>query len=158
MPLRKLAFLFVAFALAAPASAHDYKLGDLTIDHPWARASAGHAKTGAAYFAVVNGGAEADRLVGASSPVGRAELHTHISEDGIMKMRPVDAVDLPAGERAVLEPGGLHVMLMDLAKPLVEGESFPLTLTFEKAGDIDVEVKVEGVTGMQGDHGDHDMQ
>jgi len=157
MPLRRFAFLFVAIALAAPAAAHEYKLGDLTIDHPWARASAGNAKTGAAYLAVVNDGTEADRLVAANSPVGRAELHTHLSEDGIMKMRPVDAVDLPAGERVVLEPGGLHVMLMDLAKPLMEGESFPLTLTFEKAGPIDVEVKVEGVAGMQEDHGDHDM-
>ena len=155
MPNRLLAFLLLAVtAVAAPALAHEYKLGDLVIDQPWARASAGNAKSGAAYLAIANHGSGPDRLIGASSPAGQAELHNNVSEDGIMKMRPVEAVDLAPGETVVLEPGGLHLMLMGLAEPLVEGKTFPLTLTFEKAGSIHVEVKVEGVASMHGDHDD----
>lgn len=153
MPNRLLAFLLLAvMAIGAPALAHEYKLGDLVIDHPWARASAGDAKNGAAYLSIANDGSASDRLIGAASRAGHAELHNHVSEDGVMKMRAVDGVDLAPGEKVALEPGGLHVMLMGLAEPLVEGESFPLTLTFEKAGSIDVEVKVEGVASMHGDH------
>mgnify|MGYP001079771905 CR=1 FL=1 len=155
---RLLAFLLPAvtgavMAVAATAAAHEYKLGDIVIHHPWARASAGNAKTAAAYFGLVNTGAEPDRLIAAEATVGRAELHTHIHEEDVVKMRQVEAIDLAAGETVTLEPGGLHVMLMDLVEPLKEGNSFPLTLTFERAGSIEVEVKIEGVASMHGEHG-----
>jgi len=133
----------------SPASAHDYKLGSLEIIHPWARASIGQGKTGAAYVVVSNEGSEPDRLIAASTDIAeKASLHTHIMADGVMKMRPVDAIEIAPGEPAVLEPGGLHIMLIGLKAPLVEGTSFPLTLTFEKAGSIEVEVKVQEATEM----------
>jgi len=154
-PCLRALMLIVLLALAGPASvvppaaAHEYKLGSLLLDHPWARASIGAAKAGAAYLTITNHGAEADRLVAAATPVARdASLHTHLMEEGVMKMRPVEALEIAPGEPAVLQPGGLHIMLMGLTTPLVEGDSFPLTLTFEKAGSIEVEVKVEGATEM----------
>lgn len=149
--------LGTAFLLAAAAAfAHDYTLGSLRIDHPWARASAGPARNGAAFFTVENSG-EVDRLVAVSSDISqRVELHTHRMEGNVMQMRPVEAIEVPAHGTATLQPGGFHVMLIGLAQPLKEGDRFPLTLTFERAGTVTVEVKVEGV-GTMGPHGsDHD--
>lgn len=128
--------------------ARDYKAGDLQIDQPWARATAPQQGNGAAYFTVTNHGAGADRIVEAQSPVaGRVELHTHeVDSEGVMRMRQVEAIDLPAGEMTALRPGGLHVMLIGLEDRLVEGEQFPLTLVFENAGAVEIEVTVEAVT------------
>lgn len=150
------AILFAALAVMAapPATAEETRLGDLTIRQAWARASAGPAKAGAAYLSIVNEGTAADRLIAAETPAARrAALHGHAMDDqGVMKMRPVEAVEIGPGETAVLEPGGLHVMLMGLAAPLKRGESFPLVLTFERAGRIEVEVGIEavGATGPGG--------
>lgn len=141
--------LFVLIAVAAVsaatvAGAHDYTLGDLRIDHPWARASAGAAANGAAYMTISTAANAPDRLIKAQSPVaGKVELHTHVVEGDIMRMRPVQAIDINVGEPAVLKPGGLHVMLIGLGAPLKQGETFPLTLSFEKAGSVTVEVSVE---------------
>lgn len=131
--------------------------GDLTIDSPFARATAGPARNGAAFLTVKNAGVEADRLVGAKAPVAdRVELHTHLHENGVMKMRQIEAVEVPAGGEAALQPGGDHVMLMGLKAPLKEGESFPLTLVFEKAGEVTVDVMIGGVGAMEGhDHSGH---
>ena len=113
------------------------------MQNPWARASAGAHRTGAAYLTLVNHGDKVDRLVGASTPAAeRAELHAHLHENGVMRMRQVEAIEVHPGEPAVLAPGGLHVMLMGLAKPLEEGARFPLTLRFEKAGEVTVQVAV----------------
>lgn len=121
----------------------------VTATAAWARASAGGAKAGAAYLSLANGGPSADRLLAASTPVAaKAELHTHLNENGVMKMRRVDGVDLPAGGSVEFAPGGLHVMLMGLAKPLAEGDSFPLTLTFEHAGTVTVGVQVRAAGAM----------
>jgi copper(I)-binding protein len=115
----------------------------LEIQMPWARASAGMAKTGAAYLTIVSHGEAADRLIAAASPVARkAEIHGHSMEGGVMRMRPVAAVEIAPGQATVLEPGGLHVMLIGLHSPLAPGQRFPLTLSFESAGDIEVEVAV----------------
>lgn len=152
---RLLTAALAVLLFSATAQAHDYKLGDLTIEHPWARASLGLAKAGAAYLTVVNAGAETDRLIAAATPAAEhAQLHTHLMEDGVMKMRHIEAIEVAPGEPAVLEPGGLHVMMIGLTAPLVAGESFPLTLTFERAGSLEIEVKVEALQ-MEGDHGDH---
>lgn len=134
-------------AFGGPATAGEsYTLGDLKIDHPWARASAGAAAAGAAYMQISTRGATADRLVGASSPVAaKAELHTHIAEGDIMRMRPVESIAIEPGKPAELQPDGLHVMLIDLKAPLKEGERFPLTLTFADAGSVTVEVAVRSV-------------
>ena len=145
----------LALAAIGAVQAHEFTVGEMVIEHPWARATAAHQANGSAYLVVENSG-EADRILGAASPVaGRVELHTHIDDNGVMRMRRVEAIDLPAGETA-LAPGGLHIMLFELGAPLVEGESFPLTLTLEKAGEVEVEVKVEPVTyGIGGDTGSH---
>ncbi len=152
--------LFALFAVSSPHARQDgaYRFGPLTIEVPWARASAGAARAGAAYLRIVNAGAEADRLLGASSPVAeRVELHTHRMRDGVMRMRRIEAVSVPGNEAAELKPGGDHVMLMGLTGPLKRGDTFPLTLSFEKAGKITVPVAVRPVTarspGMK--HHDH---
>lgn len=128
--------------------------GDIDIQNPWARASAGPAKAGAAFLDIKNSG-EADRVTGASADVAEVvELHTHIRDGDVMKMRRVDAIDVPANGMAHLKPGGLHVMFMGLKAPLKEGESFPLTLTFENAGDITVDVEVKEPGAMDAMHGE----
>jgi len=126
--------------LAAPALA----AGDgVAVQDAWARASTGAHRTGAAYLTVVNGGDAADRLVSASTPAAeRAELHAHLHEGGVMRMRQVEAIEVHPGEPAVLAPGGLHVMLMGLTRPLKVGDRFPLTLVFERAAPKTVEVAV----------------
>ena len=120
------------------------------IDHPWARASAGAAKNGAAFMVLTVKGTGA-RLTGLASPVAAsAELHETIDDKGIMKMRPVPNLTLEPGKPVTLAPGGYHVMLMGLKAPLKAGDSFPLTLKFEHAPDVTVTVNVEGMGG--GDH------
>lgn len=138
----------VTLGLAVPGFAHDFRQGDLVIDHPWARATAPQQANGGAYFTITNGGSTPDRLLEVRSPVAdRVELHTHdVDSAGVMRMRQVDAIDVPAGEATALRPGGLHVMLIGLENRLVQGEQFPLTLVFETAGPLEVEVTVEPVT------------
>jgi periplasmic copper chaperone A len=138
----------LALSLASVATAHAQGAPTSTIEimAPWARATPGGAKNGAAYMTILNKGKEADRLVAVSTTVAKtAAMHRTETENGVMKMLAVDAVDVRAGSQAVFKPGGYHVMLMDLKQPLVEGESFPMTLTFEKAGIITVTVKVQKI-------------
>ena len=123
--------------------------GGVDVSGSWSRATPPGMEVGVAYFMIENHG-DADRLVGVASPVAqRAELHTHVEDGGLMKMRKLDAVDVEAGKAVMFEPGGKHVMLKSLQKPLEEGESFPLTLTFEKAGNVELEVFVHGIGAMQ---------
>lgn len=140
-------------AFGSGARAHEFTLGALKIDHPWARASAGPARNSAAFMTIHNAGG-ADRLMAAAADVSeRVELHTHMMEGDVMKMRQVEAVEVPANAMAELQPGGFHVMLIGLQAPLKEGEHFPLTLTFENAGEITVEVAVEAISSMGGAQG-----
>ncbi|WP_109116468.1 copper chaperone PCu(A)C [Azospirillum sp. TSO22-1] len=133
-----------ALALSAPAVA-----ADIAVSSPWARASAPNAPNGACYLEIVNTGKEPDRVVSASSPVAdKAELHTHLMDNGVMKMRPVEAFEVAPGEPQVLRPGGNHIMLMGLKQPLKPGASFPVTLTFAKAGAVTVEVPVQEAGAM----------
>ena len=141
-----------AGALLPASSSHAqqdgaHRVEPLTIEAPWARASAGAAKAGAAYLRIVNAGARDDRLVGVSSPVaGRVELHTHTMANGVMRMRKIDGVPVPAKRSVELKPGGHHVMLMGLVGPLKQGSTFPLTLVFESSRTITVPVPVRPVT------------
>lgn len=144
---------FAALALLAglsvPATAEPVKAGAIEIDAAFARASPKVARAGAGFMVLKNTGTEADRLVAAQSDVARTtELHTHINDNGVMRMRQVEAIDVPAGETVNLQPGGLHVMFMNLNDPLVEGTSFPVTLRFERAGDVVVTIPVKGVGAM----------
>ena len=142
--------------LAIPALFFLIAAGDaptFQVDHPWARASAGAAKNGAAFLTVTAKGA-GDRLTGVASPVAAtAELHESIDDKGVMKMRPVAGVALEPGKSVTLAPGGYHVMLMGLKAPLKAGDSFPLTLKFERAPELTVTVKVEALGG--GGHAGH---
>jgi hypothetical protein len=133
-----------------------FAVGALVVESPWARESV--TRTGAAYFTVRNGGDADDRLIGVASEVAdRAELHSSTMQDGVMRMRPVEAVEVPAHGAAALEPGGLHVMLIGLKSPLQEGGSFALTLTFANAGEVEVVATIEdiahGGAGHDHDHG-----
>lgn len=139
----------LALALAAAVSAEDgasTRAGDIMIHDGWARASIGKAPNSAAYMTLMTEGGVADRLIAASTPAAdRAELHNHILEDGIAKMRSVDAIDVAPGAATALEPGGLHIMLMGLKEKLDEGSELPLTLTFEKAGDVELRLPIHGL-------------
>ena len=131
------AALAASLAAAAPASAD----GPLTVEDARARILL-PSRPGAAWLTIRNAGGQ-DRLVGAESPAAaRVEIHTHIHEGGVMTMRRVDAIDVPAGGEAALEPGGDHLMLFGLKAGLKTGSSFPLTLLFEKTGAVTVEVRV----------------
>lgn len=153
MTLRIMMTLVFAVLAGFPglAVAADFTAGELRIEQPWARASATKAaKAGAAYLTVINLGVEPDRLIGATTPLAKkAGLHYVVIDQGVMKMLPVAAIEVSPGEPAVLRPGGLHIMLMGLQAPLVEGETFPLTLTFEKAGNVEVEVTIQGPAAIQ---------
>ncbi len=104
----------------------------LQVSGGWVSQTLGAGTTSAAYFTVTNATAEDDMLVSASSPAaGVVELHMHINEDGMMRMRPVSGIPVPANATATLGPGGFHVMLMELQAPLTEGETIEMDLTFE---------------------------
>lgn len=108
----------------------------------WARPTAPGAKVGSAYM-VLHGGAVDDRLLGGGSPrAGAVELHTHVMEGGVARMRAVPAIEVPAGGRVELKPGGLHLMLIDLKAPLRDGEVIPLKLRFAKTGEVALRVAV----------------
>ena len=147
--------LAVCSALGPAASGHEAVAGDLAIAHPWARASLSvKARSGAVYFAVRNSGSRTERLTGASTHVAdRAELHVHEAEGSVMRMRRVEAVEIPPGGTVELAPGGLHVMLTGLRTPLVKGMTFPLTLVFESAGEVDVDVVIEAAAARRGGTG-----
>ncbi|RXZ44436.1 copper chaperone PCu(A)C [Crenobacter cavernae] len=149
-----------ALALAALplfAHAHDFTAGSLHIDHPWSRSTAPGAATGAAYFALENRGRDADTLIGASTPrAARAEIHEHVHDKGVMRMRQVSGgVKIAPGGTVRFEPGGYHLMLNKLSSPLKAGERFPLTLEFAKAGKVKVEVAVDGSQHKADEHAGH---
>jgi copper(I)-binding protein len=121
--------------------------GQLEIKTPWARATPGHAENGATYLTIVS--PSADRLTAASSPVAKkAALHTMSMEGGVMRMRLLAAIAIPAGQTVTLSPGGMHIMLLGLTQPLHQGQSFPLTLPFDHAGPRQVTVAIEKAGAM----------
>lgn len=131
--------------VAVPAFA-----GGIQVEGAWARASIGTERPGVAYMTIHNNGQESDRLIGAKTPVAkRAMVHESLMRDGVMKMRPAENIEVAPGGAVVLEPGGLHLMLTFLQKNLVEGDAFPLTLTFEHAGEVRVHVTVAAMGAKQ---------
>ena len=153
-----LAFATMLFlALMQPLSAHEFKAGDLSIDHPWSRATPAGAKVAAGYLVIRNAGSSPDRLVSVTSEIAeRAEVHEMaVDANGVMTMRPLTgALEIAAGGEAELTPGSFHLMFMGLKRPVKEGEAFPATLTFENAGTLEVEFSVQGIGGSAG-HGGH---
>ncbi len=143
MLLKKTLLIAVLLTPSLFVSAHEYTVGSLHIEHPWSRAMPPVAPTAAAYFVVHNKGSDADRLLSVSTPVaGKAELHEHIHADGVMKMQQVQSVAIPSGGEVKFAPMGYHVMLFNVQQQAKDGERFPLTLTFEKAGQLEVQVDV----------------
>ncbi|MEZ5923048.1 MAG: copper chaperone PCu(A)C [Hyphomicrobiaceae bacterium] len=152
----KRTLLLLALALiglASPALAHEYKLGALTLHHPWARATPPGAQVAGAYVEIVNAGTEPDRLIAVSSPVAEVgEIHEMSMVEDVMKMRRLEAgLEIPAGATVSLKPGSFHIMLMKLKEPLVENVPVKATLTFENAGAIEVELVVEKIGAMSSD-------
>ena len=140
--LSRRAALGAAIGLAA-TEARAQQPGPVAVTAPWTRA-AGAGGTGAGFMTIRNTGATADRIVAARSPAARVvELHTHIREGDVMRMRPVPAIDLPPGQTVTLQPGGLHIMLIQLNAPLRQGERVPVTLVLERGGEVTVDLPVE---------------
>ncbi|MET3595504.1 copper(I)-binding protein [Mesorhizobium shonense] len=144
--------LLLLLASVPSALAHEFKAGDLEIGHPWSRATPPGAKVAGGYFTVTNKGSAPDRLLSISSEVSdKAELHEMGVKDGVMTMRPVSGgLEIPAGGKVELKPGGYHLMFVGLKRQPKQGEKFPATLTFEKAGSVTVEFAVEGMGEMGG--------
>jgi copper(I)-binding protein len=152
MHLRSFSILAASLLISAFALAHDYKAGDLQINHPYARATVPHQPSGGAYLSIENKGSKADKLVAVASPVAAsAQIHTMSMDGNVMKMREVPSIEIKPSEKLVMKPGdGYHIMLLGLKQPLKAGDKFPLTLTFENAGKVDVSVWVEDKTANGG--------
>jgi copper(I)-binding protein len=151
--------LFALLILSlSPAFAHDYRIGDLKIDHPWARATPPGAKVAGGYMTITNTGSQPDRLVGGTVLAARIfEVHEMRMEGTTMRMRALEkGLEIRPGASVELKPGGLHVMFMDLQSPLKEGDLVRGTLVFERAGTIEVEYKIESRGARGGhEHGGH---
>lgn len=144
-PRRNLLLGASLLPLATPALAQGIttELGALRITNPWTRA-AGQGMQGGGYLTIRNTGATPDRLVSATSPAaGRLELHIHIRDGDVMRMRPVTDIPVPANGEVMLQPGGLHLMLIGLTQPMDIGQSVPVTLRFERAGEVTVQFVVQ---------------
>jgi copper(I)-binding protein len=154
-------FLAIIFAITAAAQAASLALaqgaqaaGGIQVTEAWARATGKTARSAVAYLSVENTGDTGDKLVAASTPAaGSVSLHTHIKEGDVMRMRAVQTIEVGPRSKVRLQPGGLHLMLTKLKGPLTEGSHFPLTLRFEKAGEVTVEVAVQGAGAMGMGHG-----
>ena len=145
-----LAILLVAVPMPRPVYAQGQSAQGITVQEPWARATPGGARTGAAYMTLINNGATADRLLGGASLVARElQFHKVTEERGISRMRELQSIEIASGEKVLLKPGNIHVMLVGLNQPLKQGETFPLTLRFEKAGRIDLTVTIAPVGAMR---------
>ncbi len=150
--------LAMAFGLAlstnAPASAHDYRLGSLEISQPWTRATPATAQTGGGFLTITNKGTTPDPLIAARSPASnKVEVHEMKMDGNVMKMRELEkGLEIPAGATVTLKPGGYHIMFMGLKAPLAKDAKVPVTLVFEKAGSIDVELKVEAIGAASSGH------
>lgn len=153
--------VLAASLLANPAVAHEFKAGDLLIEHPWARATVPTAKVAGGYLTIVNSGAAADKLLAVTAELGqKAEIHEMAMKDGVMTMRAVEGgIGIAPGSTVALQPGGhdtgYHIMFIGLDRQLKQGEAFKATLTFEKAGTVPVEFKVEPIGFKAEDHAAH---
>jgi periplasmic copper chaperone A len=151
--MKKLLAVCLLTLLATPAVAHEIKIGDLEIVHPWARATAGASTTGAVYMRIENNGDTDDQLVSMTTDAAeRVEMHTSTEDNGVASMQKVDAIDLPAHSTTEFKPGKYHVMLVGVDPPLREYDTFKMTLVFAKAGRVEVEVYVEEAGAMEPDH------
>lgn len=154
---RSLLVLAVA-TICLPVWAHDYQAGEIHIEHPYARATVPGQPTGGAYMTLENKGKQADKLISVSvvpTAATRAEIHTMAMDGNVMKMREVSSIELAPAAKITMAPGsGYHIMLLELKQPLKVGDKLPLSLTFEKAGKIEIVADVESITSKS----THDMK
>jgi periplasmic copper chaperone A len=134
-------------AFAAPGRADDVKAGDLVITQAWSRATPGGAKVAGGYLTIENKGSAPDKLVGVSAEIaGKIEVHEMATDNGVMKMRPLEkGLTIEPGKTVKLAPGGHHLMMQELKGPLKQGDKVPVTLEFEKAGKVAVTLDVQAV-------------
>jgi periplasmic copper chaperone A len=155
----RLPALILIILLGSSAFAEDFSSGSLRIEQPWARATAGNLKTAAAYLSIRNEGSEPDRLLRVETPVAeRAMLHRTEMANGVARMFHIEAVEIAPGATAAFSPeNGNHLMLEGLRQPLKRGETIPLTLVFEKAGEVSVKLTIEaaGARAATKGHGHH---
>ena len=147
----RIPLLILAFFLALPAQAQ------VAIEKPWLRATAPGARVAGGYMTISNQGA-ADKLVSVSSPAAaRVEMHVHVNDNGVMKMREVPGYDVPAKGAFELKPGGAHLMFIEPKRPFKQGDKLPVTLKFEKAGEVKAEFMVGGMgaTAAPAEHHKH---
>jgi len=151
--MRRMAHLITALlgalCLGGEPHAQTSAASMVVVQQPWARATPGGAKTGAAYMTLINNGASADRLLSATTPLAdQVQFHKETEDNGVSRMREVRNVELEPGAKIVFKPGEMHMMLVGLKQPLIEGQALPLTLQFERAGNIDVTMPIEKVGAM----------
>lgn len=136
LSLLALGLMFSAGVIAGAAD-------QVSVQNPYVRLAPPNAPATGAFMVIKNGGDKDVKVLKADNPVSRVtELHTHLNEGGVMKMRPVPAIEVKAKGEAVLQPGGLHVMMIDLKAPLKEGDVVPITLTFDDGSSKQIEAKV----------------
>lgn len=137
-----------ATVCAGGAIAHSYKAAGLAIGHPWSRETAPGQSVGGGFLTVANPGKTDDRLIAVASPIAaQVQLHTMTMDGGVMRMREVTGgLTVPAGGTLELKPGGYHIMFIGLKKPLKAGERVPATLTFQRAGKVQVAFAVQPAT------------
>jgi copper(I)-binding protein len=141
---RSIFLMATALLLAVAAPAQQFSAGKLVIDHPWARPTAAGMPTGVAYLSITNHGTRGDTLIGARTPVAtRVEFHRTSFEGGMARMRPATSLVIEPGATLEAAPGGLHLMLVELRRPLEQGASVPLVLSFENAGEVTVQLRID---------------
>jgi periplasmic copper chaperone A len=153
-----LAVLAIGLAgTGALAETTSYKLGELTIEAPWARATPAGAKVGGAYLKIINNGTQSDRLLGGSlTGAGDVEVHEMSMNNNVMKMRQLkDGLEIKPGQTVELKPGGYHLMLTGLRDGLKLGQKLTGTLRFEKAGTVEIEFAVAPIGAQSGGHMKH---
>jgi len=132
-PVGLIAGLLFAVTVGAQSYAQVSAQNTIMVDHPWARATPGGAKTGAAYMTLVNNGNAVDRLVSATTPVAdKVQFHSVSEENGVSRMHEMPSIDLAPGGKATFSPGGMHIMVVGLKKPLKEGEYVPDDVDFRE--------------------------
>ena len=140
-------FTLCLFGLTGNTFSSELTVGSLTISKPTLRATPPSAKVGAGYLLITNNGGEDDMLIGLNSSFSKmAQIHSMKIEDGVMKMERIeDGIAIPAGTTITLKPGGNHLMFMGIQEPFIAGQNQKITLTFEKAGTVEVDFAVRSI-------------
>lgn len=148
------AFILVFLSVSSLAQAHDYAKSGVMISHPWVRAATAGMANSAAYMMIENAGMHDDRLIAVQGDIAQhIEIHETSMVDNVMKMREIEGgLVIPENTQIELKPKGLHIMLMGLNGALKVGDKHTITLVFEKAGAIEVELKVEPISKTGHDH------